>query len=254
MSELAERTAGLVSTMDLARVGEVVAALRSEATDQRTARRVIERRLRGSQATEMLQLFEAAEFEVALAALEASCRSVQLVREHLGRTGLVWTGPGTRTLAVRPTRSVVVDLISRARSSLTLVTYAGHDISDLVHDLDRARLERDVAVRIVLETRLDTADARGPDPTAALKHLRLAVPIYRWPNELRGAKGGSMHVKCVVRDRADALVTSANLTSAALDRNMELGLLVEGGAVAPIIEQHFDDLIDARVLIRAGRG
>jgi cardiolipin synthase A/B len=253
MSELAARTAGLVSTMDLARLGEVVGALRKEATDRRSARRVIERRLRGPQATEMLELFEAGEFEIVVAALEAACRSVELVRDHLGRTGLVWTGPGSRTLSVRPTRSVVVDLISRSRSSLTLVTYAGHDIADLVQDLDRARLERDVDVRIVLETRLDTLDAKGPDPTMALKHLPLAVPIYRWPKELRGAKGGSMHVKCVVRDRVDALVTSANLTSAALDRNMELGLLVEGGMVAPTIEQHFDDLIDARVLIRAGR-
>lgn len=58
-----------------------------------------------------------------------------------------------------------------------------------------------------------------------------------------------MHVKCVVRDRCEILITSANLTSAALDRNMELGALIESGSVAAVVERHFDDLIDARILV-----
>lgn len=253
MTELAPRAAELASEMDLGSLEGVLAALRDEASDRRTARRVIERRLRGSQATALLALFDSNDFEVALAAISGAARSAALVRQQLGATGLVWTGPESRTLSVRPTRAVVVELIARARSSLTLVTYAGHDIADLVEDLDRARLEREVEVRIILETRLDTVDGRGPDPATALKHLPLAVTIYRWPKEQRGTKGGSMHVKCVVRDRVDALVTSANLTSAALDRNMELGLLVEGGTVARTIEQHFDDLIDGGVLLRVAQ-
>ena len=253
MTDAPKRAAELASEMDLERLREVVAALVRDATDRRTARRVVERRLRGSQATAMLELFEDVDFEVAVASLDAAAQSALLVRRQLGRTGLAWTGPESRTLRVRPTRAVVGELIARAQHSLTLVTYAGHDIADLVQDLDGARLGRGVDVRIILETQADTVDGRGPDPQTALQHLSLAVPIYRWPREHRGAKGASMHVKCVVRDREDALVSSANLTSAALDRNMELGLLVEGGEIAPTIEQHFDDLIDAAVLTAVSR-
>jgi cardiolipin synthase A/B len=105
-----------------------------------------------------------------------------------------------------------------------------------------------VSVRVILETREDSLRQQGPEAAEALKHLPLAVPVYRWPKEGRGPTGASMHVKCVVRDRVEALISSANLTSAALDRNMELGLLVEHGDVARVVEQHFDDLIDGGVL------
>ncbi|MFN8105307.1 MAG: phospholipase D-like domain-containing protein [Acidimicrobiia bacterium] len=43
----------------------------------------------------------------------------------------------------------------------------------------------------------------------------------------------SLHAKCAVADDHTALVTSANLTGAGLEHNMELGLLVRGGGVPP---------------------
>lgn len=75
----------------------------------------------------------------------------------------------TKALGLRPTRSVVLELIARAESSLTLVTYASHDITDLVKALDNARLERGVAVRAILETREDSRAGEGPDAVRALK-------------------------------------------------------------------------------------
>lgn len=248
--DLAAKATDIAVQMDSERLAAVVDRLRAEATDVRTARRLVEKQFAGPLSAALQDLFTDSDFPAALHALDAASRTAKLIREELGHTGLVWTGPGSRTIQKRATRSVVDDLINRARASLTLVTYAGHDIDELVTELDEARLERGVTIRIVLETKEDSPHQEGPSPASAFKHLPLAIPVYRWPIERRGAKGGSMHVKCVIRDRSEALVTSANLTSAALDRNMELGVLIDGGPVPRLIDQHYDDLVDSGELVR----
>ena len=45
-------------------------------------------------------------------------------------------------------------------------------------------------------------------------------------------------------------MTSANLTAAAQQRNVELGLLVRDRSVASAIGRHFERLIADRVLVR----
>ncbi len=56
--------------------------------------------------------------------------------------------------------------------------------------------------------------------------------------ELGGA-GGALHAKAVVADDEAVFVTSANLTEAALDRNIEVGLLVRDRALAATLSSHF---------------
>jgi phosphatidylserine/phosphatidylglycerophosphate/cardiolipin synthase-like enzyme len=53
----------------------------------------------------------------------------------------------------------------------------------------------------------------------------------------------SLHAKCVVVDGHTALVGSANLTEAAQQRNIEIGLLVRIPDVAHALEKHVDGLI-----------
>lgn len=52
----------------------------------------------------------------------------------------------------------------------------------------------------------------------------------------------------MVADDETVFVTSANLTKAALERNIELGLLIRDRALAQSIVAHFRGLIDGRVL------
>ena len=51
----------------------------------------------------------------------------------------------------------------------------------------------------------------------------------------------------MVDDEA-VFITSANLTGAALDRNIELGVLIRHRALAAGVANHFQGLIDARLL------
>ena len=56
--------------------------------------------------------------------------------------------------------------------------------------------------------------------------------------------------KCIVVDGRKVLVTSANFTETAQERNIELGLLVDSDAAATQIEQHFRHLIERNHLRR----
>jgi len=60
--------------------------------------------------------------------------------------------------------------------------------------------------------------------------------------------GAVLHAKAMVVDDERVLVTSANFTEAALDRNIELGLLVRDRAMAASIKAHFQGLVEFGVL------
>lgn len=53
-----------------------------------------------------------------------------------------------------------------------------------------------------------------------------------------------------MRDEAHTLITSANLTEAAQERNVEAGVLVEDAAFARGVVAQFERLVDAGVLVR----
>ena len=59
-----------------------------------------------------------------------------------------------------------------------------------------------------------------------------------------------LHAKAVVADDMTVFITSANLTEAAMERNIELGLLVRDRALAMTVSTHFRGLIE-RGLLRA---
>jgi phosphatidylserine/phosphatidylglycerophosphate/cardiolipin synthase-like enzyme len=60
--------------------------------------------------------------------------------------------------------------------------------------------------------------------------------------------GGVLHAKAVVADDEAVFITSANLTEAALDRNIELGVLIRDSAFALTVGGYFRNLIDRDLL------
>ena len=84
---------------------------------------------------------------------------------------------------------------------------------------------------------------------------------HEWPGERRpdvfydprsvadDAPGAVLHAKAIVADDRAAFVTSANLTEAAFDRNIEVGVLTRDAALAAALARHFQVLIDRRLLV-----
>lgn len=147
---------------------------------------------------------------------------------------LVWTGPSTGLIPTRHTEQVMLEVIRSARSELIWITYVFHKADAVVGAIKDATA-KGVDVRILIDAQ---AQPHAPH------RLAEAVPgasIFKWATSPMNA--GAVHAKCAVADSAVAFITSANLTSAALEKNMELGILIRGGAIPPLIRAHFDALI-----------
>lgn len=143
---------------------------------------------------------------------------------------IVWTGPTTPEVPLRRTDVVLAEVIAAARARLVLVSFAAYKVPSVVAALEDA-CGRGVDVTLVLETA--DAGVLSHDAVDAFAGLRHRVNVLVWPLDRRVTDTGtaSLHAKCAVADDHTALVTSANLTGAALAHNMELGLLVRGGGV-----------------------
>lgn len=164
-------------------------------------------------------------------------------------TELVWTGPSTPVVAVRRTEQVLCDLIRRAERRLTMTSFGIFQVPRLVEELERT-LARGVALRIVLGDREAHSDQeidrqqQQLGPVLAAGASLLQWPAGRRPRDEQG-RAGLMHVKAAVADSRVAFLTSANLTEAALERNMELGLFIRGGTLPASIDRLINSLIES---------
>lgn len=166
------------------------------------------------------------------------------VRQHdRRRVDLVWSGPDSSVDTSRLTAAVLVDLLDAARQHVLLAGFAVHTeprVCDALH----AAAARDVDITLLLERPADNAHYSGPDrPFPDLPARRLAWPLARRP------LGASLHAKLLAVDDRYLLVGSANVTAAALDRNLECGLLLDGGREAQAARRHVEALADAGDLI-----
>jgi cardiolipin synthase A/B len=173
--------------------------------------------------------------------VRAAARAAQEERE-VQRVELVWTGPTVTGIAIRHTYAVLVQVIDVARHRLTLVSFAAYTTPVVTNAL-RAAAGRGVDVRLVLDG--------GTHAHHAFTALGGTVQLLTWPPTLlpdHDPDHASLHAKCAVADQQVAFVTSANLTSHALDRNMELGVLITGGETPTRLAEHLDGLITTGVL------
>lgn len=169
---------------------------------------------------------------------------------------IVWSGPGLISSALRSTGPALLELISSARESIYLLTFAAYKVQAVAEALASAE-KRGVRLVFVAESSEDDGGKVDFDP---MLHLRSAglqrAEYYIWPveNRLRDERGryGSLHAKCAVADHSKLLVSSANLTDFAFNLNIELGLLVTGGHGPLEVAQLVEKLIQSGCLQRRG--
>lgn len=193
------------------------------------------------------------------ASAAALVRTVGEVTRRATKPDIVWSGPEVPGVHARDTRRVFEELLSTAERSIWASTYAFFDgprVFDVLSRRMDARPELQVTLLLNIERK------RG-DTTAADQLVRkFAERFWRtdWPGSRRpkiffdprsletDGPTGVLHAKAVIADDEAVLVTSANLTEAALDRNIELGLLVRDRALAASLVRHFQVLIDRELL------
>jgi phosphatidylserine/phosphatidylglycerophosphate/cardiolipin synthase-like enzyme len=176
------------------------------------------------------------------------------------RPDLVWSGPEVAGLHARDTRRVFEELLGSAERSVWASTYAFFDGPRAFQVLaQRMDAKVDVSVTLLLNIQRKRGDTTAADQVVR----RFADRFWStdWPGSSRPSvyydpraleidgPAGVLHAKAVVIDEEVVFVTSANLTEAALDRNIELGLLVRDGALAASVSTHFRTLIERGLLL-----
>ena len=167
---------------------------------------------------------------------------------------VVISGPDP-TGDARDTGVVIRQLFAKARKHVVAVGFAVHQGKSVFKTLaDRLDNDDSFEATLCIDIRRqhgDTSLDREIVRRFANEFVRDEWPgnrlpfVYYDPRSLEptGRTASSMHAKCVVIDGREALVTSANFTEAAQERNIELGLLVDSHTVARRIEEHFLSLI-----------
>lgn len=160
---------------------------------------------------------------------------------------LVWTGPTTRFVPTRRTEQVLIDLIAGAQSDLFLVSFVAYDVASVAVALNEAAA-RGVRLRALFEAPKFRGGTLDYDPAAKMRSLVPAMETFNWKHRAEAFVDGKVHAKVAVADAGRAFITSANLTGAALERNMEAGVLFHGGPIPKTLRDHLQALIDVGVI------
>ena len=160
---------------------------------------------------------------------------------------LVWTGPTTPYVPTRRTEQVLLDLIQGARSELFIVSFVAYDVPSVITAINSA-IERGVETRILVEASLTQGGSLLVDPVAMMRRCVPSALLYAWTDRPHPFTNGRVHAKVAVADDSSAFLTSANLTGHALEKNMEAGLLVNGGPVPASLRSHLRALIETKVI------
>lgn len=167
---------------------------------------------------------------------------------------VVTSGPDT-SRGARDTAVVLRQMFGNARERVMIAGFAVHQGKTVFKALaDHLDHDKTIDATLCIDIRRERSDTsldRDILRRFANQFVRDQWPGKRLPRvyfDPRSLASGtrevsSMHAKCVVVDGRKALVTSANFTEAAHDRNIELGLLVDSQRTACRIEEHFLSLI-----------
>jgi phosphatidylserine/phosphatidylglycerophosphate/cardiolipin synthase-like enzyme len=182
------------------------------------------------------------------AAATRSVRAAQTVE-------LVWTGPLVSGLAMRRTDQALLQVITSAKQSLLIVSFAVYKIPTIAAAIVQAA-GRSVAIRICVEAPEPSGQKMAYDTIRALgSDVAQRAAIYVWPSDQRATdahgNAGVLHAKCAIADGQLLFISSANLTDRAMNLNMELGVLIQSELHAGNVAAQFEQLIAQGILQRA---
>jgi phosphatidylserine/phosphatidylglycerophosphate/cardiolipin synthase-like enzyme len=167
---------------------------------------------------------------------------------------LVWTGPEAPGIVNRDTSVVVREMFQNARESVIVAGYAVYQGQIVFRELaERMDELPGLRVQMFLDIQRPPHDESSPSELVRIFAARFVET--QWPGKrlpkvyydprslvLDHAKRASLHAKCIVVDKVQAFVSSANFTEAAQTRNIEVGVHLRSPPVARRLAEHFEAL------------
>ncbi|UKO98350.1 DISARM system phospholipase D-like protein DrmC [Nostoc sp. UHCC 0870] len=192
--------------------------------------------------------------------LAAERSASQQIRD---RIELVWTGPEVTGSQSRDTSVVVRELFSKAKKSVLISSFA-IDKGEKARKLFQVLAERmDANPELYVQMFLNIQRPHHSEVAESVL-LREFARTFRcdiWVGErlpevyydvrslaVDVKQKSSLHAKCIVVDEESVLITSANFTEAAQERNIEAGVLLTDSATAQALRLQFDSLLSHKIL------
>ncbi len=175
-------------------------------------------------------------------------------RDRVLMPDLVVSGPDVPGVPTTDTYATVQSMFQQAEREIILAGYAFHNGKLLFERLAAQKALRP-DLRIIFH--VDVPRRAGDTSTAEAIILRYAADFRErhWPWQPRpeiyfdpralqaeAKQRASLHAKAVVVDRKQLLLTSANFTEAAHQRNIEMGLLSKASYLAEQVAGYFEAL------------
>jgi phosphatidylserine/phosphatidylglycerophosphate/cardiolipin synthase-like enzyme len=169
------------------------------------------------------------------------------------RLELVWTGPSDSGEVFRRTDQALLELIDFCGKDLWIVSFVAYKI-DAINRALQAAVDRGVSINLVLESKRESGGRIGFDGIDALdSRIRRKSRVFVWPEDKRPESDdgmrGALHAKCAVADSHKLLISSANLTDAAMRLNIELGVMVTGGPLPGRVSANLYAMVSSSTLV-----
>ena len=162
-------------------------------------------------------------------------------------TELVWTGPTTPFVSARRTEQALLQVINAAEQTLFITSFVAYDVSTIVKALNAAN-DRGVVISMLLESSHDHGGSITFDAIGKMRTLVPTARLYAWRDKADPFSDGRVHAKVAVTDGMMCFITSANLTGYAMEKNMEAGVLISGGNIPRLLDDHLRSLVDTKVV------
>lgn len=143
-------------------------------------------------------------------------------------TGDRWIGYG-----ITPTEEVIKEMIDKSKKFLLITIFIISE-SRVLENIEKA-LNRGVNVEIFIHNDKEFFRSIQPD-ILKLQERYPHIKVFIAPNDF-------LHAKVLISDKKKVLIGSANLTSAGLSKNYELGILLDDSNIAYKLESIIKRLI-----------
>lgn len=145
------------------------------------------------------------------------------------------------------TEQALLQVIESARKSLFITSFVAYDVSSIIDALNAA-ITRGVKVSMLLESSDDHGGSVTIDVIGKMRELIPEATIYGWVRKSNVFSGDRVHAKIALADANSCFITSANLTGFAMEKNMEAGVLVNGGRLPTVLSSHLTKLIELKII------
>lgn len=150
---------------------------------------------------------------------------------------VVWSGPAPKEALGRTTWAVLGEIVEDSHEYIYAATYSAGSGAPAIKAL-RSAIDRGVAVTCMVDAH---------DRPEAVEILRKELKGARLLGIIKEGKNVTpkMHAKFIVVDGHSTFLTSANFSNLAVDKSLEVGLLVRNSFVAHQFKRRIEDLVDA---------